>query len=383
MLTYNIKPRYNPLNMPKDMKMNDIKFDIQPSQSPTPQSERDAALRDPGFGTLFSDHMAIVKYSDDKGWYDAQITARAPISLDPAASVLHYAQEIFEGMKAYKTPNDGVSLFRPDENARRFQRSAKRMAMPELPEEIFLESVKQLVAIDKDWIPSIEGGSLYLRPFMFASEVFLGVRPSKEYLYMVIASPAGGYFKSGAPAITIWATEEYSRAAKGGTGAAKCGGNYASSLPAQAEAIANGCDQVVFLDAAENKWVEELGGMNLFFLFDDNSVITPPLSGTILPGITRDSIITLLRDHGHDVREEAYSIDQWRKDAQNGKLKEVFACGTAAVVTSVGKVCSKSGEFSIGNGGPGDLAATLRDQITQIQRCSGTDSYCWGVKLDC
>lgn len=363
--------------------MSDIIFNIHPNQTPIAPSEREEALRDPGFGTLFSDHMAIVKYSEDKGWHDAKITARAPIALDPATSVLHYAQEIFEGMKAYKTPDGKASLFRPEENARRFQRSAKRMAMPELPEEIFLESVKQLVAIDKDWIPSIEGGSLYLRPFMFASEVFLGVRPSKEYLFIVIASPAGGYFKSGAPAISIWVTEEYSRAAKGGTGAAKCGGNYASSLPAQAQAIANGCDQVVFLDAAENKWVEELGGMNLFFLFDDNKVITPPLTGTILPGITRDSIITLLRDRDYDVQESPYSIDQWREDAQNGTLKEVFACGTAAVVTSVGKICSVSGEFSIGNGGPGDLAATLRQEITQIQRCTGNDPYGWGVKLDC
>lgn len=363
--------------------MNDIKFDIQPNQTPISQSDREEALRDPGFGTIFSDHMVIIKYSEEKGWHDAQITARGPIAVDPATSVLHYAQEIFEGMKAYKTPNGNPSLFRPDQNARRFQQSARRMAMPELPQEIFLESVKRLVAIDKDWIPSIDGGSLYLRPFMFASEVFLGVRPSKEYLFMVIASPAGGYFKSGSPAITIWVSDEYSRAAKGGTGAAKCGGNYASSLTAQAQAIANGCDQVVFLDAAENKWVEELGGMNLFFLFDDNSVITPPLTGTILPGITRESIITLLRDSGYDVKESPYSIDQWREDAQNGILKEVFACGTAAVVTSVGKICSKSGEFSIGNGGPGALAATLRQQITQIQRCNGPDPYGWGVELDC
>ncbi len=360
-----------------------MKFDIQPNTSPVPQSERDIILQDPGFGTVFSDHMVVIKYSDDKGWYDAKVTARAPILLDPAASVLHYAQEIFEGMKAYKTPDNKVSLFRPEENARRFQKSAKRMAMPELPENIFLESVKQLVTIDKDWVPSIEGGSLYLRPFMFASEVFLGVRPSKEYLYMVIASPAGGYFKSGTPAITIWATEEYSRAAKGGTGAAKCGGNYASSLSAQAEAIEHGCDQVVFLDAAEGKWVEELGGMNLFFLFDDKNIVTPPLAGTILPGITRDTIITLLHDRGYDVKETPYSIDQWREDAISGKLKEVFACGTAAVVTSVGKVCSKAGEFSMGNGGPGDVAASLRDQITQIQCCIGEDPYGWGMKLDC
>ena len=358
-----------------------MKFDIQPNITPVSTQDRQDILRDPGFGTVFTDHMALIKYSEDKGWHDAQITARAPISLDPATSVLHYAQEIFEGMKAYRT-NDGAALFRPDENARRFQKSAKRMAMPLLPEDMFVESVKQLVKIDQDWIPDIDGGSLYLRPFMFASEVFLGVRPAKEYLYMVIASPAGGYFKSGSPAISIWVSEDYSRAANGGTGAAKCGGNYAASLSAQAEAIENGCDQVVFLDAAERKWVEELGGMNLFFLFDDKTVITPPLSGTILPGITRHSIITLLRDKGYDVKEQPYSIDQWRNDANDGTLKEVFACGTAAVVTSVGQICSRDGNFTVGNGGPGELTAELRDQITNIQRCTGPDPHGWAVKLE-
>lgn len=361
--------------------MSDLKFEIVPSAAPMPADERSIILQDPGFGSVFTDHMAVIKYSDDKGWHDAQITARAPIPLDPATSVLHYAQEIFEGMKAYNTPDGQAALFRPYENARRFQQSAQRMAMPELPEEIFVESVKHIVEIDKDWIPNIEGGSLYLRPFMFASEVFLGVRPAKEYLYMVIASPAGGYFKSGAPAISIWVSKDYSRAAQGGTGAAKCGGNYAASLSAQAQAIEHGCDQVVFLDAAEQKWVEELGGMNLFFLFDDKKVITPPLSGTILPGITRDAIITLLKDQGYDVSEAPYSINQWRDDAANGALKEVFACGTAAVVTSVGKICSDDGEFSIGNGGPGELTGELREQLTKIQRCTGPDPYGWGVKL--
>lgn len=376
--------------MPQEMKTNsnvpnddmELIFDIQPSPSPMPDERRTEILREPGFGTTFTDHMAIVKYSEDKGWHDAKITAYGPVSMDPATSVLHYAQEIFEGMKAYRTPDGGVSLFRPEKNARRFQKSADRMAMPILPKNIFVESVKQLVRIDQKWIPDIDGGSLYLRPFMFASEVFLGVRPSKEYLYMVIASPAGGYFKSGSPAINIWVSEDYSRAAAGGTGAAKCGGNYAASLSAQAQAIENGCDQVVFLDATEKKWVEELGGMNLFFLFDDKKVITPPLSGTILPGITRESIITLLRDRGYEVTETPYAIDQWRSDAHNGTLKEVFACGTAAVVTSVGKVCSKEGEFSVGNGGPGVLTAELRDQLTQIQRCTGPDPYGWTMRLN-
>jgi branched-chain amino acid aminotransferase len=217
---------------------------------------------------------------------------------------------------------------------------------------------------------------------MFASEVFLGVRPAKEYKYVVIASPAGNYFKSGSPAVSIWVSEGYTRAAPGGTGAAKCGGNYAASLVPQAEAIAKGHDQVVFLDAVENKWVEELGGMNLYFVFDDGTLLTPPLSGTILPGITRDSLLTLARDQGLTVREERYSIDQWRDDAQSGKLVECFACGTAAVVTSVGKVASSSGEFAIGNGGPGQLTSKLKDRLVAIQRGEAPDPHGWVVSVD-
>jgi branched-chain amino acid aminotransferase len=325
--------------------------------------------------------MVMIRYAADKGWHDAQVKARGPIEIDPACAVLHYAQEIFEGMKAYRSPDGGASLFRPDANARRFNESAKRLAMPELPAELFLESIRSLVAADREWIPTIEGGSLYLRPFMFASEVFLGVRPAKEYLYLVIASPAGGYFKSGASAISIWVSEHYSRAAPGGTGAAKCGGNYAASLIAQAEAIEKNCDQVVFLDAADHRWVEELGGMNLFFVMDGGKLITPPLSGTILPGITRDSIITLAREEGLTVIEEPYAIDQWEADAVSGKLIETFACGTAAVVTAVGTVRSSSGEFTIGGGGPGQLTEKLRRRLVDIQRGIAPDHHGWVKRL--
>ena len=233
--------------------------------------------------------------------------------MDPAAAVLHYAQEIFEGLKAYKT-GDGATLFRPQENARRFQQSAERLAMPVLPEKLFLEAVDQLVRIDRDWIPDGDG-SLYIRPFMFANEIFLGVKPSSNYLFAVIASSVGSYFKSGADAVSVWVSQEYTRAAPGGTGAAKCGGNYAASLLAQAEATRHGCDQVVFLDAVERKWIEELGGMNVFFVFNDGSLCTPPLGGTILPGVTRSSLITLAKDKGIPVREERYSYDQWKADA--------------------------------------------------------------------
>ena len=358
-----------------------MEFKSIPHPAPTPEDTRNAALADPGFGQLFSDHMVVIDYAEGKGWHNATIGPREPLSLDPAASVLHYAQEIFEGMKAYRQDDGGMAFFRPEENARRFNDSADRMAMPRIPEEIFIEAIRQLTAIDRDWFPTVEGGSLYLRPFMFASEAFLGVRPAKEYKFIVIASPAGNYFKSGVPAVKIWVAQDYVRAVKGGTGAAKTGGNYAASLVPQAEAIKKGCDQVVFLDAIERKWIEELGGMNLFFVMEDGSVITPPLTGTILPGITRNSLIQLLREEGLTVREELYSIDQWKADAESGKLLETMACGTAAVVTPVGTVASPDGEFTIGSGGPGQLTTKLREKLVGIQRGSVQDTHGWVMRL--
>jgi branched-chain amino acid aminotransferase len=283
---------------------------------------------------------------------------------------------VFEGLKAYLRADGSIALFRPEANAARLNASARRLAMPELPEALFQESVRQLVLADRDWFPTVEGGSLYLRPFMFATEAFLGVRPAKQFKYMVIASPAGNYFKSGAPAVSIWISE-YTRAAPGGTGAAKCGGNYAASLVPQAEAIARGHDQVVFLDAAEHRWIEELGGMNLYFVFDDGTLLTPPLTGTILPGITRDSLLTLAREEGLTVREERYSIDQWEANAQSGKLVECFACGTAAVVTPVGKVEGRDREFTIGSGGPGQLTMRLKERLVAIQRGTAPDIHGW------
>jgi branched-chain amino acid aminotransferase len=358
-----------------------LEFTTLPLQTSVAAGERAALLASPGFGTVFSEHMVTIEWSVERGWHDAVIGPRQPIALDPAAAVLHYAQEIFEGLKAYRHPDGSVALFRPYENAARFNRSAARLAMPALPEEVFVESIRRLVEADRAWMPTIEGGALYLRPFMFASEVFLGVRPAREYKYVVIASPAGNYFKSGAPAVSIWVSEDYTRAAPGGTGAAKCGGNYAASLVPQAEAIAKGHDQVVFLDAVENKWIEELGGMNLYFVFEDGSLLTPPTSGTILPGITRDSLLTLARDEGLTVREERYSIDQWRDDATSGKLVECFACGTAAVVTPVGRVAGREGEFTIGSGGPGQVTSKLKERLVAIQRGEAPDPHDWVVKL--
>ncbi len=357
-------------------------FPFEANPNPVDPAERAARLVDPGFGRVFTDHMVTIRYSDAEGWHDSKVGPRGPLTLDPATAVLHYAQEIFEGLKAYRLADGGMALFRPEQNARRFQRSAKRLAMPELPEEMFLQACKQLVEVDKDWFPPVDGGSIYLRPFMIASEVFLGVKPSAEYLFMVIASAAGNYFKSGAPAISIWVSEHYTRAAPGGTGAAKCGGNYAASLVAQSEAIKQGCDQVVFLDAAEHRWVEELGGMNLFFLFDDGSIITPPADGTILEGITRDSVLTLAREQGLNVREERYAIDQWRADSQSGRLVEAFACGTAAVITAVGTVQSAQGSFTIGAGGPGQMTQQIRAKLVDIQRGVAADSHSWVWRID-
>ena len=361
-------------------KFETIVFSRKPTSKPVAADARAELLKDPGFGRVFTDHMVTIRWTKDRGWHDAQVGAREPITLDPAAAVLHYGQEIFEGLKAYTRSDGSIALFRPDQNARRFQASAVRMAMPELPEAVFLQAVEELVKIDQAWIPGGEG-SLYLRPFMFATEAFLGVRPSHECLFVLIASSVGSYFKGGAKAVTVWLSDRYTRAAEGGTGAAKCGGNYAASLLAQAEAIEHGCDQVVFLDAAEHRWVEELGGMNVFFVFDDGSMTTPPLSGTILPGITRDSVITLARREGRTVREERYSIEQWRADAASGRLREAFACGTAAVISAIGRIKSTTGDIVIGDGSGGAITAALRAKLVGIQRGDVADTEGWLRKV--
>lgn len=357
-----------------------LPFTQVPHPAPTAVAVRDGLVADPGFGKIFSDHMVTIEWTEGQGWHSATLGPRRPIALDPAAAVLHYAQEIFEGLKAYRLADGTMALFRPEANARRFNASAQRLAMPELPEEVFIEAIRQLVAVDADWFPSVEGGSLYLRPFMIATEAFLGVRPAKEYKFIVIASPAGNYFKSGAPAVSIWVSD-YTRAAPGGTGAAKCGGNYAASLVPTAEAFAKGHDQVLFLDAAEHKWIEELGGMNLFFVMADGRIVTPPLTGTILPGVTRNSLLQLAAEAGLNVSEEPYSLDQWRADAASGALLETFACGTAAVVTAVGKVAGHDGEFTIGSGGPGQITQKLRNRLVSIQRGEAPDPHGWVLKL--
>jgi branched-chain amino acid aminotransferase len=354
-----------------------LEFEIHPNPQPVAAAEREALLANPGFGRVFTDHLVSIRWSEGKGWYDARVERYGPISLDPATAVLHYAQEIFEGLKAYHTDDGGVVLFRPEANAARFATSARRMAMAPLPEQVFLDSLHQLIEVDRPWVPTTDEGSLYLRPFMYASEVFLGVKPASEYLYLLIASPVGAYFAGGIKPVTVWVSDDYTRAGPGGTGAAKCGGNYAASLLAQAEATAHGCEQVVFLDAVHRRYVDELGGMNIFYIYDDGTLVTPELTGTILPGITRDSVITLARHLGHPVVERPVSFDEWRADATSGRLREVFACGTAAVLTPVGQVRYSGGEFLVADGGPGEVTMALRQRLVDIQRGRAADPFGW------
>ena len=331
----------------------------------------------PGFGLHFTDHMFVAEWTPDRGWHDARVTAYAPLSLDPATAVLHYAQEIFEGMKAYRHDDGSVWTFRPEENAARMVRSARRLALPELPVQDFVASVDALIRADEHWVPEPEGEkSLYIRPFMFASEKFLGVRPARHVTYMVIASPAGAYFAKGVHPVSIWLSEDYTRAGVGGMGAAKTGGNYASSLVAQQEATENGCDQVVFLDAVERKWVEELGGMNLYFVYDDGTIVTPELSGTILEGITRSSIIELCQQQGWKVEERKVSVDEWRDGVASGRITEVFACGTAAVVTPVGTLKWRGGEVGSGEE-TGPVTQQVRRALVDIQYGRAEDSFGW------
>jgi branched-chain amino acid aminotransferase len=360
---------------------SNLDFEIRRNSAPVSDAERAALLANPGFGRIFTDHMATIRYAEGKGWYEPRVEARGPIPMDPATAVLHYAQEIFEGMKAYKLPDGGVALFRPDANAARFVDSAKRMAMPALPEATFLESLRQIVEIDRQWIPEDPEGTLYLRPFAFATEAFLGVRPANEYLYLVIASPVGAYFSGGVKPVTVWVTPDYTRAAPGGTGAAKCGGNYAAGLAAQAEAAEHGCEQVVYLDAVEQKYVDELGGMNVVLVMYDGRLVTPPLTGTILPGITRDSILKLAQRAGRTVEERPISMDEWRDGARSGRVREAFACGTAAVITPLGTVRSSDGEFTVADGGPGEVTMALRQELVDIQRGRAEDPFGWVHRL--
>ncbi|MCX6470618.1 branched-chain amino acid aminotransferase [Williamsia herbipolensis] len=352
---------------------------------PVSEARRAEILAAPGFGNYFTDNMVSVDYDADRGWHSAQVLPYGPIALDPSAMVLHYAQEIFEGLKAYRQPDGSIASFRPDANARRLNSSARRLAMPELPEEDFLASLRALLDADNAWVPSAGGeDSLYIRPFMFATEAALGVRPSKTYRYVVIASPAGAYFAQGVKPVSVWLSSEYVRAAPGGIGDAKTGGNYAASLLAQAQAAEHGCEQVVWLDAIERRFIEEMGGMNLFFVFGsgaDARLVTPELSGSLLPGVTRDSLLSLSVDAGISVEERKVSSEELRKGVASGDITEVFACGTAAVITPVGRVKGDTDDYRIGDGGPGEVTTALRDTLTGIQRGTFADTHGWMTEL--
>ncbi|NDG24998.1 MAG: branched-chain amino acid aminotransferase [Actinobacteria bacterium] len=354
-----------------------------PNKNPLPNSEREKRVSEPGFGKYYTDNMVIAQWSEATGWQDAELRAYGPLTLDPATMVFHYGQEVFEGMKAYSQPDGGVSLFRPDANAKRFAKSAARIALPEMPVEFFVQTVEELVKQEKSWVPKKIGESLYLRPFLIATEVGLGVRPSNHATYVLIATPAAAYFNA-AKAVTVWISTEYVRAALGGTGEAKCGGNYAASLLAQKQAAQEGCDQVVYIDAKERKWVEEMGGMNLYFIKGSGkeaTIMTPKLTGTLLPGITRDSILTLANDLGYKTEESMISIDQWRDGVKSGEITEIFACGTAAVISAVGAAKSAQGTWQTGDGKPGVITNEIRAALLAIQHGTAADKHGWNKRV--
>lgn len=359
-----------------DTGLAPLQFAVTKNLAARNAAQREQILDAPGFGQYFTDHMVDICWSVGGGWHRPRVQPYGPISLDPAAAVLHYGQEIFEGIKAYRHPDKSIHTFRPDQNARRMQRSARRLALPELPAPYFIQSLRELITVDGAWVPSGDDQSLYLRPFMFAKEAFLGVRPAHKVNYYVIASPAGAYFKGGVRPVSIWLSEDYARAGKGGTGAAKTGGNYAASLLPQSEAYENECDQVVFLDADGN--VEELGGMNVVFVYKDGTLVTPQ-SDSILEGVTRDSILQLAIDRGHRVEGRDISLGEWRRGVASGDIVEVFACGTAAVVTPIGILKGK-GFFD--EQPTGTLALELRQELTDIQYGRADDRHAWLLRLD-
>ena len=361
-----------------------MQFSAVRNPSPRSAEERARILSAPGFGMYFTDHMVRVDFADG-AWGEGAVVPYGPLSLDPATSALHYGQEIFEGLKAYRQPDGAIATFRPDMNAARFARSAQRLAMAQLPEEIFIESLRALVKVDQDWVPNDPDESLYLRPLMYATEVGLGVnKPSSTYTYLLIASPAGSYFAGGIKPVKVWLSTEYTRAAPGGTGFAKCAGNYAAAFVAQAEATAKGCDQVVWLDAAEHRWVEEMGGMNMYFVYGSGPsarIVTPALTGSLLPGVTRDSLLTLAADLGYSAEEGKISTDEWREGNASGAITEVFACGTAAVITPIGAVDSDHGGWTVGDGKPGPVSMKLREHLMAIQTGREADRHNWMHRL--
>ncbi|MDO5682605.1 MAG: branched-chain amino acid aminotransferase [Propionibacteriaceae bacterium] len=360
-----------------------LNFDVRPNPQPRSAQDRAAILADPGFGTRFTDHMAVATWTAADGWHDSAVVPYGPFTLDPAAAMLHYAQGVFEGLKAYRHPDGSIWFFRAEANALRFQRSARRLGLPELPVEDFLESLQALVRADHAWVPDPAGGeaSLYLRPYMFASEAFLGVRAAHHVTYAAIASPAGAYFASGVKPVSIWITTKYSRAGAGGTGSAKCGGNYASSLLAQEEAARNNCAQVLFADAGRHEFVEELGGMNIWFVRGDE-LVTPGLTDSILEGVTRSSILTLATRMGLRPVERSVGLTELLEGISDRSITEVFACGTAAVITPIGRFADESGrDYTVGDGSVGQTTSALRQALLDVQFGRAEDTEGWLTKV--
>lgn len=357
------------------------KFTVLPNENPASDAKRAELIDKPAFGQVFSDNMAHMTWTKGEGWGDRRIEPYAPLKMDPGASVLHYAQECFEGLKAYRHADGSTWLFRPDANAERFQNSAKRLYLPELPIDDFIGSVAALVKRDVNWVPTRREYTLYMRPFMFASEPFLGVRAPQEVDYCVIASPSGPYFPGGVKPVSIWVEDKWFRTGPGGTGFAKCGGNYAASLLGEYTGIDHGCEQVCFVDAATKTYLEELGGMNMMVVHKDGHVETPSLTGNILPGVTRRSLIQLIQDNGHDVVETMIALDQLLEDIKSGEVTEVFACGTAAIITPIGRFKSEKFDVTVADGNSGEFTVNLRNQLLGIQLGEIEDSHNWMWKV--
>ena len=333
-----------------------------------------------GFGIHFTDHMFMMNYDEGEGWHDARIVPYAPIPLDPAAMVLHYGQEVFEGLKAYRTPDNTIQLFRPDENFKRLNLSNERICIPPIDEEFALYALKELVRLDERWVPRSEGTSLYIRPYIFATDAHIGVRAGNHYLFIIILSPVGAYYASGLSPVNIYIEQHYVRAVKGGTGMVKTGGNYSSSLKAQIEAYKQGCAQVLWLDGVERKYIEEVGAMNVFFVIGDE-VVTPALEGSILPGITRKSVVTLLKSWGYNVSERRLSLEEILKADESKTLKEAFGAGTAAVISPIGLLKVGETDIVINNKEIGPISQRLYDLLTGIQRGTEKDNYGWIFKV--
>lgn len=356
--------------------MENIRVELSKSLKPKPQDESKL-----GFGKIFTDHMFAMNYSTEKGWFDPRVVPYAPISLDPAATCLHYGQLIFEGLKAYRTKDGKIVMFRPEKNMQRLNVSDLRLCMPEVDVDFMLEAMKKLLTIERDWIPSSEGTSLYVRPFVLSTEAFLGVHPSDTYLLLVILSPVGSYYPNGIQPVNIYVENEYVRAVRGGVGYSKCAANYAASLKAQVVAQEKGFTQVLWLDGVERKYIEEVGTMNIFFVLE-NEIVTPMLNGSILPGVTRDSVIELLKSWNMPITERRISIEELAAAHEAGKLKEVFGTGTAAVVSPVGNLTWNDRTMRINNGEIGELSQRLYDEISGIQRCEREDKFGWVYKID-